>query len=270
MPSPVNTTTYYVEANAGAQSTFGPTDPGTAPWNLVSTDYGTADKQLLYTASATETLVSVDVNSTSAQTITVNVTDNASSTVVKTVTVPVPTGMSTVALGAALTSGKTYRLDAAGTAGSLVFRQNSSGNTQAAVYPQTISNVGTLTSNASYSMGWSLFYNVKVSTGSACARVPFTVTTQTCSGIEDEEIALSSMKIYPNPFESGFTVNLGPNYGVAQVIEVRDMEGRLVDHRQGAAIASSTTMGEHLPAGQYFVRVVTDNKVAVKPVVKLK
>ena len=269
-PSPTATTTYYVESGGGTQSTFGPTDPGTAPWGLTSTDYSSADKQLLYTASANETLVSLDVSSPSAQSIQVNVTDNGSSTLVKTVTVTVPSGMSTVAIGASLTSGKTYRLDGAGTTGSLTFRQNSTGNTQPAVYPQTIANVGTLTSNASYSMGWSLFYNVKISTGSACARAPFTVTTQTCSGLEDEEALFSNMQIYPNPFESGFTVKLGANYGVAEMIEVRDMEGRLVDLRQGASIASTTSMGEHLPAGQYFVRVVSANKVAVKPVIKMK
>ncbi len=263
--TPTATKTYYVEANVGTTSTFGPTGPGTTPWTI--TDYATVDKQLLFTASANVTLKSVDVSSPNAQSIKVNVTEG--STVTKTVTVSVPAGLSTVVLDAALTSGKSYRLDAVGTVGSLTFRNND-GNGQAAVYPQTVANVGTLTVNTNYGYGWSLFYNVKVGTGSSCGRVPVEATVSTCVGLEDENLTLASLRIYPNPFELGFSVLLGPNFGVVQKIEVNDMEGKLVDTRSGSSLSETVRMGEHLPAGQYFVRVISNNKVAVRPVVKLK
>jgi len=272
-PSPTVTTTYYVGASGGVVSTFGPSNAGTAPWSLVAADYANADKQLVFTPSAAVTLVSVDVISATTQTVTVNVTDVATSTKVKTVTAQVSTSSGTIAIGASLTSGKSYRLDGVGTTGELTFRQNTAPSTQTAIYPQTIANVGTLTAaNTDYALGWSLFYNVKVSKGGAgsCARAPFEVKVETCTGIEDEEATLASMRIYPNPFENGFTINLGANYGVTQRIEVTDIEGKLVDVKQGNAIANTTSMGEHLPNGQYFVRVISANKVVVKPVIKLK
>jgi len=35
-------------------------------------------------------------------------------------------------------------------------------------------------------------------------------------------------------------------------------------------ITEQFQMGETLPNGQYFLRIVSDNKVVVKPIVKLK
>jgi hypothetical protein len=268
-PAPTATTTYFVQATPGQDYKMGPTDKGTGAWDIGPTDYGTNDKQLVIATLGNVTLQSVDVESQSgSQTVTINVTDLSNSQVVKTVSQSISSGQTTVAIGASLSSGKNYRLDAVNTTGRLYFR-----NAGSTLWPQTTASVATVQASdgVSWANSWSSFFNITFSTGKACSRVPVIATfNSVCVGIEDETAALSTIKIFPNPTENGFNIQLGTSNSVVQKIELSNIEGRVLETISKNQISEQFQMGETLPNGQYFLRIISENKVIVKPLVKLK
>lgn len=268
-PIPTGTTTYYVQATPGQDYKMGPAVRGTAPWDITGNVYADADKQLIINALGNVTLKSVEVDPQSgAQSVKINVTDVAANTIIKTVTQSIPAAQTAIMIDASLTSGKKYRIDAIGSSGNLYFR-NQEGTT---LWPQTTANVATVEPNVSgYATNWSLFYNITFSTGKACSRVPVVATfVLACVGIEDETATLSAIKVFPNPSESGFNIQLGTGNTVIQKIELSNIEGRVLETVSKNQISEQFQMGESLPNGQYFLRIVSDNKVIVKPIVKLK
>lgn len=266
-PAPTATTTYYVQATPGQDYKMGPTDKGTGAWDI--NDYGTNDKQLAIAALGNVTLKSVDVESQSgSQTVTINVTDLSNSQVVKTVSQSISSGQTAITIDASLASGKNYRLDAVNTTGRLFFR-----NAGSTLWPQTTASVATVQASdgVSWANSWSSFFNITFSTGKACSRVPVVATfTSVCVGIEDETAALSAIKVFPNPSENGFNIQLGSSNTVVQKIELSNIEGRVLETVLKNQISEQFQMGETIPNGQYFLRIVSDNKVIVKPIVKLK
>lgn len=265
-PKPTANTTYYVQATPGQDYKMGPISKGDGAWDIA--DYSTNDKQIVINALANVSLKSLDVESQSgAQTVTINITDMSNNTIIKTVSQSVSSGQTTINIGAALTSGKKYRIDAVGTTGRLYFRSQTG-----AIWPQTTANIATIQANdnVTWANSWTLFFNITLSTGKACSRVPVSVIVNTCSGIEEEESILNSIKIYPNPFENGFNVSLSANNGLIQKIELCDVNGRVVEVLDKNQITEQFKMGENLTNGQYFVRIMTNNKVDVKSVIKIK
>jgi len=264
---PAATTTYFVQATPGQDYKMGPIDKGTGAWDI--NDYGTNDKQLVISALGNVTLKSVDVESQSgSQTVTINITDLSNSQLVKTVSKSISSGQTTVEVGANLSSGKNYRLDAVNSTGRLFFR-----NAGSTIWPQTTVSIATVKASdgVSWANSWSAFYNITFSTGKACSRVPVTATfNSVCVGIEDETAALSAIKVFPNPSENGFNIQLGASNMVVQKIELSNIEGRVLETVSKNQITEQFQMGETLPNGQYFLRIVSDNKVIVKPIVKLK
>lgn len=267
-PVPTATTTYYVQATPGQDYKMGPTEKGTGAWDLATDKYVEVDKQLIINALGNVTLKSVEVDPQSgAQSVKINVTDVAANTIIKTVTQAISASQTAINIDANLTSGKKYRIDAIGTSGNLYFR-----NQAGTLWPQTTANVATIEPNVTgYATNWSLFFNITFSTGKACSRVPVTATfASVCVGIEDETAALAAIKVFPNPSENGFNIQLGGNNTVIQKIELSNIEGRILETVQKNQITEQFLMGETLPNGQYFLRIVSENKVIVKPIVKLK
>ena len=267
-PAPTITTTYFVQATPGQDFKMGPTGKGAGAWDISGATFGDVNKQLIINALGNVTLKSIDVDPQSgAQSVKINVTDVAANTVIKTVTQSIPASQTSISIDVALISGKKYRLDAIGTSGNLFFRQS-----DGTLWPQTTANIATVEQNVTgYAESWSQFYNITFSTGKACSRVPVTATfSSVCVGIEDETAALSAIKVFPNPSENVFNIQLGASNTVVQKIELSNIEGRVLETISKNQITEEFQMGESLPYGQYFLRIVSDNKVIVKPIVKLK
>ncbi len=265
-PNVSSTKTFYVQATPGQDYKFGPAVRGTAAWDI--TDFNTGDKQLIINALGNVTLKSVDVDPQSgAQNVTINVTDVTANTIVKTVTQAIPASLSTINVGANLVSGKKYRIDAIGTSGRLYFRNQ--GNT---LWPQTTANIATVQANdgVSWANSWSLFFNIIFSTGKACNRVPVEAKVDICNTVEEAGISSQNVQVFPNPFEDNFHLHLGNTFNQVERIDLFNLEGKILDSRQGTAISSEMTMGEFLSPGHYLIRLVSRNNVIAKSVFKTK
>ncbi len=264
-PAPTATTIYYVQATPGQDYKMGPAVKGDDSWGI--TDYTINDKQILIQALGNVTLKSVDVEPKSgAQNVTINITDVSANSVIKTVTQAVSTTQTAINIGASLVSGKKYKIDAVGTSGELYF------STKGAAWPQTTANVATVQANdgVSWANTWTAFMNITFSTGKACNRIPVSVVLDNCTGIEEETDALNSVRVFPNPSDNSFYLSLGAGNGLVQKIELSDMDGRILETKLKAQMEEQMFFGENLPNGQYYLRIITNNKVVVKPLIKLK
>lgn len=265
-PNVTNTTTYYVQSTPGVSYTFGPANKGAGAWDI--TDYTSNDKQLIIAAIANVVLDKLDVEPQSgAQSVTINVRDIATNAIVRTVTQSIPASVTSINVGASLTAGRTYKIDAIGTTGRLFFRNQSS----TVLWPQTISNVATVRSTEpGWANSYSQFFNIVLTTGKACGRVPVTANVDICTNIEDVSSDVEQVKIFPNPFENSFSININGLKNEVNRIELNTLDGKLIQSFDNQDIASDLTIGNDLKAGQYMVRIITNSKVIVKPVLKMK
>ncbi|MBC7389186.1 MAG: cellulase family glycosylhydrolase [Opitutaceae bacterium] len=94
-------------------------------------------------------------------------------------------------------------------------------------------------------------------------------TVCTLSGIQENETA-EQLRIFPNPFQSNINVSLGNLVNETTKLELTDIEGNLVDVREGNLISDQYSIGENLQAGQYILRIISSNKVIVRSVVKIQ
>lgn len=269
-PSITSTSTFYVQATPGINYTYGPSNRGTNPWNLNTVDYPTDDKELVIVAHADVTLEKLDVDPLStSQNVTINITDLSNNTIIRTVIQAITGSMSTINIGASLVAGRSYRIDAIGTTGQLIFRNQ--GNV---LWPQTIANVATIRANdeITWANSWSLFYNIVISTGKACNRIPVVAAITTCqplsieSATNQEETDLE-FGIYPNPFENSFKINFDGAKKEINRIDILKTDGQLV---QSFSENLPVEIGQGLANGTYFVKIVKQNKVYVKQIIKIK
>ncbi len=269
-PEITATATFYVQATPGTNYTYGPSNRGTNPWDLGGNDFATNDKGLVIAALANTILEKLDVDPQSgAQTVTINVTDLSNNTVVRTVTQAISSSFSTINIGASLTSGKSYRIDAVGTTGQLYFR-----NQGGVLWPQTVADVATIRANdgVTWANSWSLFYNLVVSTGKACSRIPVVAAITSCQPLAIESVGTeegsdSELNIYPNPFENSFKINLGDTKNEINRIDILKTDGQLL---QSFTHNLPTEIGQGLANGTYFVKIIKNNKVYVRQIVKIK
>jgi hypothetical protein len=73
-----------------------------------------------------------------------------------------------------------------------------------------------------------------------------------------------NVQVYPNPTTSAFTVLVKGN-ATATTIKVKDIQGRVM---KTIHTTSSTTMGNELKSGVYFIEVRNGNEVKTMRVVK--
>ena len=122
--------------------------------------------------------------------------------------------------------------------------------------------------------GWansySQFFNIVLSTGKACDRVPVVATVGICTNIEEVNSNLEQIKIFPNPFENSTSIHIGGFKNEIQRVELTNLEGKLIQSFEGSGLGTDLTIGNDLKAGQYMVRILTNSKVIVKPVLKMK
>ena len=106
--------------------------------------------------------------------------------------------------------------------------------------------------------------------GCASAKSTLNLVIDICTGFDENSLISSDMKIYPNPFESNFTINLEKYNSLIDRIELCNLEGKIMETKQGSEIVSDMQLGNDVQSGQYFVRIITANKVLIKSVIKIK
>ncbi len=90
------------------------------------------------------------------------------------------------------------------------------------------------------------------------------VTVEKCVGLSELQIN-DELMVYPNPHNGEFEV--ASNSGKIRSIVVTDIAGRKVYEQQDASSNTSIRL-THLPAGVYYVQIITDNNRYVTKTVK--
>jgi len=183
------TKTYYVQETGGFIANLGKTASGTgASWSLGSGFTG-SDKYNKVTVTKSVTLESIAVYVASAgASVTINLKQGTTIIHTKTIT-GLAIGKQTLALNFFVTPGD-YIIDADGTVGSLTFEQSGG------VFPYSYPGYISFTYNESWQSDWyGMFYDWKISVGSACVRTPVTAVINAnnskCNGTIDQPILLN-------------------------------------------------------------------------------
>jgi hypothetical protein len=100
--------------------------------------------------------------------------------------------------------------------------------------------------------------------------VPVEAKVDICNTVEEAGISSQNVQVFPNPFEDNFHLHLGNTFNQVERIDLFNLEGKILDSRQGTAISSEMTMGEFLSPGHYLIRLVSRNNVIAKSVFKTK
>jgi hypothetical protein len=78
-----------------------------------------------------------------------------------------------------------------------------------------------------------------------------------------------TLKVYPNPTTSYFTVAMQSNSQEPLMLNVYDVSGRMVEARKGLTPGSSIQFGNHLSRGVYHVEVIQGNSKTQLKISKL-
>ena len=80
-----------------------------------------------------------------------------------------------------------------------------------------------------------------------------------------DQLLDDSILIYPNPASN--MINIELKEGILKAASVYDLHGRLLNHQIANSNMLTLTMN-HLNAGIYLVRVQTQNRFAIKKIIK--
>jgi GH18 family chitinase len=266
-PTVNSNTTYYI-AGTGSSSTSYTTmkTAVSGGWQANSQVYGTK-----FTALVDLTIDQVTVNANGGN-VTINLVGSNGTTVVATKTFSV-TGTQVLNLGFSAPAG-TYYLNAVGSVSQLYVDPTPPGSDYSV--PGVISVVRHCYEDWSAPYGdayqvssnYGNFANLKVTAGSACARVPVNVTIDVndpnCFTTSVKENSNKSAVIYPNPSNDSFSISNVENEMLQ--IAIYDGKGALV--QQLSSANSTIAFGSDLQDGIYYVQVQGANAVFYKSIVK--
>lgn len=85
----------------------------------------------------------------------------------------------------------------------------------------------------------------------------------------DPQSEISGVKVYPNPFTSHFTLDLGPDFVTTQQIEVLDLFGQVLKQQKAPFLTPQPTLSFKGAAGIYFIRVHQAKGSQLLKVIKL-
>lgn len=257
-----NTTFWMGEAGSALTqySTLG-TGVGSG-WNAGTNNYG---RKITILADEV-TLDAVSVTAAAAGNVKLNLKSSDGTTIVKTVTTSVSTGDQEITLNwTGITAGD-YYLDAMGS--SINLKIGNSAASSAFSIPDIFSSTAKGWANWgswAESDNYGFFFNLKITTGKECKRVPVQVVIDSsnpgCLSVGSEEAIFSEMKLYPNPTNAEFTIS-----GIEGDIQVYDLKGSIVEEYNN--VSGTFTFGSNLDRGVYFVQVNTNGQTTTQKVVK--
>ena len=209
--------------------------------------------QLIFDALVPFTLVSVDVyaQGSTGSSPTISLMDNSGNTIATLNANLTSAGLNTVNLNFHVPAGTGYKLAASG-ANINLYRNNAG-----AAFPIAVSNVANITGTDVFSTNptyYYWFYNWKVEADMACPSQPVTVvaTIQVCTGIS--EISDPGILAFPNPTRNQLTIQ--SDKGISNIY-VTNMLGQSVLSTEGGNQKGLTLDVSGLPAGTYFVKIVS-------------
>ncbi len=108
--------------------------------------------------------------------------------------------------------------------------------------------------------GVNTFYAAVTSTCNTSLRTAITVTVSECTGIYNANIPVIECKVFPNPSNGSFILELDNSYEDAEII-IQNQIGQRVYYR--SLIGRATSLELDLPDGLYLINVVNGDKVTV-------
>lgn len=215
------------------------------------------------------TLDAVSVNSPQGGSVTINLRSVDGSTVVRSVTQNIVGGGAEINLNwSGIPSGE-YMLDAVGSSASLNLIGNQVGDDFVipGVLTSPFNGYSTWGYGYSTSTDQSFFYNLKVTAGKECAKVPVAVVVdennmEACLTVSANDVNIDLLKIYPNPSNANFNVVVPAN----SLVNVFDVKGLLVSSKR--VNAGLYSFGDALEPGVYIVNVMSNDSTKVARVVK--
>ncbi len=268
-PTVNSNSTYYIEGTGSSSTSYTTMKTAFAGgWQAGGQVYATK-----FTALVDITIDQVTVDAASG-TVVINVVQSDGITVVATKSFSVA-GTQVLNLGFNIPAG-TYYLNAVGTTNTLFVDPTPPGSDYSV--PGVISVVKHCYEDWSSPYGnayqastnYGNFTNLKVTAGSACARVPVGVTIDAndlnCFITSVNENADKRFAVYPNPSANEFTLSNVQNELLN--IKVFDAKGALVE--QLRSTNANIRFGNHLQEGLYYVQIQSTATSAYSSVVKVK
>lgn len=116
--------------------------------------------------------------------------------------------------------------------------------------------------NVSATPSGTQIYTVVGTDGNGCSNsATFTVTVQSCAGLEEE--TFGDFELYPNPVNQELTLNFGELKGI-QSVSILDLSGRVISN---TGVATTIDVNS-LESGKYFLMIGHEGGASVKAFVK--
>jgi hypothetical protein len=238
----------------------GQTTATLATGNLIAT---TAYRAILTSGSCTAT--------TSAYVVTV-------SPLAKAATVTGHTGATTLATAICTSATRTLTLGT-GTVGTIQWQFYNAGSSATAVTATTansftwtdIAGANASVLAASSATIGNVWFRVKMTSGpcSVVYSAPVNVWFKSCTTREEAPITIFTVKGYPNPYSTNFTLSLDTPSDSMVYVSVFDMTGKLIENREVMpSVLEDLQLGSDWSTGVYNVIVAQDNQVKTMRMIK--
>jgi len=204
--------------------------------------------------------------------VVVNLVASDGTTVVRAKTFNSVTGETVLSLGWTAIPAGTYYLNAVGTTGNLWVDNTANGSDHVVSGVITVEKQCYADWSAPYgdvyavSANYGNFFNLKVTVGSSCDRVPVDVivdnSTPSCIVSSSNSVTDSKVEIFPNPSANEFALNTE----FTAKVQVVDVNGSIA--QSFACTTNKFVFGSSLKPGIYFVKVETATNVEVIKIIK--
>lgn len=262
-PTINSNTTYWMGGAGSAQTSYTTLKSAfVGGWGASAANYG---NKIIVLSDLN--IDAITVHPKAAGTLKMNLKSSDGSSIVETKSFSVSSGKQEVTLDWDNLSPGTYYIDAVGSTMSL----HIDGTPNATDF--SIS--GVLTSDKhcyedwgggySASTNYGFFLDLKITAGKECARVPVEVVidanSHKCLTVAREDVEFENANVFPNPSNTNFTIT-----NVNGLLNVFDSKGALQETK--VLTNNSTTFGNQLDKGVYFIQVISNGKIMTRKIVK--
>jgi hypothetical protein len=259
----VNSTSTYWMGGAGSALTEYTTLKASisSGWGPVPSNYG---RKITVISELNIDAISVSVSSGGS--LKMNLKSVDGSTILKTLTSNVGVGEQEIILDWNNIQPGDYFIDAFGSTAMLFLDQNAPASDFEipGIFFSEANNYGNWGSYSANTM-YGFFYNLKLTAGKECAKVPVNViidsNNEECLTVLENEISFKNMNIYPNPSTAEFIIS-----NAVGEMSIYDVKGSLIDVRILKAV--STSFGSDLKEGVYFVHLKSNNSSITRKIIK--